>query len=167
MHRDADWWYCWKSCLQKQYQHRSHIYRIHDQSNYPKIPKPYLNSMITGWDSLAPRLIPAAARAASSAPISLAVRNLACSVTGLWNQVDKQYSIRKVLKPVKWRIKWKDKSKDRYIWSIKLQRNLIRRKKKETRMIGRNELMKEGRKQASKQASKRRKAKKEVRKTER
>ena len=53
--------------------------------------------MITGCDSLAPRLIPAAARAASSAPISLAVRNLACSVTGLCKNEDEQYSTREVL----------------------------------------------------------------------
>ena len=69
----------------------------HDQSKNSTKNESHLNSMITGCDSLAPRLIPAAARAASSAPISLAVRNLACSVTGLRKNKDEKYSIREVL----------------------------------------------------------------------
>ena len=45
--------------------------------------KRYLNSSMTGFPSTDPREIPDPANPASNAPISLAVRKRACSLTGL------------------------------------------------------------------------------------
>ena len=49
--------------------------------------KRYLNSSMTGFPSTDPREIPDPANPASNAPISLAVRKRACSLTGLCARV--------------------------------------------------------------------------------